>query len=199
MNVDQLSRCYAGLATEGPLQFTHTVRPRRANRRRRAIVKKESMHAHPHHQMTLRQTANLDFDGVTDHDTEIPPVASLNTRITHVCECVAMTRNQNSSSVKNIEKPVVLNSTEITPVKIRCLKVNREEKKRKQLALGSLSEEVTAKLTVQKLLDVDSDVKKIEREEFREENLDEALLDEMENRRKEIQWNWRTRKKGELT
>ncbi|MCP4491554.1 MAG: hypothetical protein GY820_30245 [Gammaproteobacteria bacterium] len=136
---------------------------------------------------------------MTDHDTEIPPVASINTRITHVCECVALTRDQNSSSVKNIEKPVVLNSTEITPVKIRCLKVNREVKRRKQLALGSLSEEVTAKQTVQKLLDVDSDVKKIEREEFREGNLDEILLDEMENRRKEIQWNWRTRKKGELT
>ncbi len=32
VNVDQLSRCYAGLSMEGPLQFSHTARPRTANR-----------------------------------------------------------------------------------------------------------------------------------------------------------------------
>ncbi|MCP4473277.1 MAG: transposase family protein, partial [Gammaproteobacteria bacterium] len=54
VNVDQLSRCYAGLSLDGPLQFTHTVRPHRANRKRRAIVKAQSQHSHPHHQMQLR-------------------------------------------------------------------------------------------------------------------------------------------------
>ncbi|MCP4492144.1 MAG: hypothetical protein GY820_33275, partial [Gammaproteobacteria bacterium] len=105
VNVDQLSRCYAGLAQDGPLQFTHTVRPRRANRRRRAIVKKGTLHAHPHHQMTLRQTANLDFDGVTDRDTGIPPISSISTRVSHACECVAATKDRNKSCAEIVEKP----------------------------------------------------------------------------------------------
>ncbi|MCP4490030.1 MAG: hypothetical protein GY820_22325, partial [Gammaproteobacteria bacterium] len=41
VNVDQLSRCYAGLSVEGPLQFSHTVSPRRANHRRRAKIKND--------------------------------------------------------------------------------------------------------------------------------------------------------------
>ncbi|MCP4494496.1 MAG: hypothetical protein GY820_45435 [Gammaproteobacteria bacterium] len=199
MNVDQLSRCYAGLATEGPLQFTHTVRPRRANRRRRAIAKKESMHAHPHHQMTLRQTANLDFDGVTDHDTEILPVSSIDTRISHTCECVAMTGNQNLSCRKNGENSVALVSTEITPVTICHLEMDSQVKGRKQLALGDLSEGVTVKQTVQILSDVDLDVERVERVEYEGNNFDRILLDETDNGKEETPRNWRRRKKVDLT
>ncbi|MCP4473288.1 MAG: hypothetical protein GY821_01685, partial [Gammaproteobacteria bacterium] len=63
VNVDQLSRCYAGLSVEGPLQFSHTVRPRRANRRRKAKIKIDLQQQEPTHQMTLRQTDNLNFEG----------------------------------------------------------------------------------------------------------------------------------------
>ncbi|MCP4486216.1 MAG: hypothetical protein GY820_02690 [Gammaproteobacteria bacterium] len=63
VNVDQLSRCYAGLSVEGPLQFSHTVRPRRANRRRKAKIKADLQQQEPTHQMTLRQTEDLNFDG----------------------------------------------------------------------------------------------------------------------------------------
>ncbi|MCP4474346.1 MAG: hypothetical protein GY821_07225, partial [Gammaproteobacteria bacterium] len=64
VNVDQLSRCYAGLSMEGPLQFSHTTKPRRANRGRKARVKEDSEQAQPSHQMTLRQTNNLNMDRI---------------------------------------------------------------------------------------------------------------------------------------
>ncbi|MCP4494718.1 MAG: hypothetical protein GY820_46560 [Gammaproteobacteria bacterium] len=64
VNVDQLSRCYAGLSMEGPLQFSHTTKPRRANRGRKARVKEDSERAQPSHQMTLRQTSDLNLDGI---------------------------------------------------------------------------------------------------------------------------------------
>ncbi|MCP4486852.1 MAG: hypothetical protein GY820_05965, partial [Gammaproteobacteria bacterium] len=62
VNVDQLSRCYAGLSMEGPLQFSHTTKPRRANRGRKARLKEEIEQTQPNHQMTLRHTPNLNFD-----------------------------------------------------------------------------------------------------------------------------------------
>ncbi len=66
VNVDQLSRCYAGLSVDGPLQFTHMVRPRQANRKRRARPKAEMPKQVSDHQMVLRQMDDLDFDGVTN-------------------------------------------------------------------------------------------------------------------------------------
>ncbi|MCP4473761.1 MAG: hypothetical protein GY821_04190, partial [Gammaproteobacteria bacterium] len=45
------------------MQFTHTVRPRRANRRRKAKIKADLQQQEPTHQMTLRQMDNLNFDG----------------------------------------------------------------------------------------------------------------------------------------
>ncbi|MCP4494742.1 MAG: hypothetical protein GY820_46680, partial [Gammaproteobacteria bacterium] len=63
VNEDQLSRCYAGLSMEGPLQFSHTTKPRRANRGRKACLKENAEQAQPSHQMTLRQMQNLNFDG----------------------------------------------------------------------------------------------------------------------------------------
>ncbi|MCP4489768.1 MAG: hypothetical protein GY820_20995 [Gammaproteobacteria bacterium] len=61
VNVDQLSRCYAGLSMEGPLQFSHTTKPCSANRGRKARLKENT--PQPSHQMTLRQTQDLNFDG----------------------------------------------------------------------------------------------------------------------------------------
>ncbi|MCP4474076.1 MAG: hypothetical protein GY821_05815, partial [Gammaproteobacteria bacterium] len=63
VNVDQLSRCYAGLSMEGPLQFSHTTKPRRANRGRKVHLKEDIEQTQPNHQMTLRQTRDLNFDG----------------------------------------------------------------------------------------------------------------------------------------
>ncbi|MCP4475312.1 MAG: hypothetical protein GY821_12270, partial [Gammaproteobacteria bacterium] len=122
--------------------------------KRGAIATTENVHAHPQNQMTVRKTPNLGFNEVTDRDTELSPIAliSSSTELSQEYECVAMTRDQNLSSVKNIEKPIVLNCTKITPVKIRCLKVNREVEGINQLALKGLSEGVTAKQTVQNLL-----------------------------------------------
>ncbi|MCP4486198.1 MAG: hypothetical protein GY820_02595, partial [Gammaproteobacteria bacterium] len=106
MNVDQLSRCYAGLSLDGPLQFTHTVRPRRANRKRRAIVKAQSQHSHPHHQMQLRQTSDLDFDGVATSNTEMSQPDASNTEIAQLCVCVGADRDRNlaRSSTMEIQK-----------------------------------------------------------------------------------------------
>ncbi|MCP4489232.1 MAG: hypothetical protein GY820_18260, partial [Gammaproteobacteria bacterium] len=59
VNVDQLSRCYAGLSMEGPLQFSHTTKPRRANRARKGRLKEDIEQTQPNHQMTLRHTENI--------------------------------------------------------------------------------------------------------------------------------------------
>ncbi|MCP4494851.1 MAG: hypothetical protein GY820_47255, partial [Gammaproteobacteria bacterium] len=75
VNVDQLSRCYAGLSVDGPLQFSHTVRPRRANRKRRAKLKADVLQQTPDHQMVLRQTDDLNFDGAINSTyTAISPM-----------------------------------------------------------------------------------------------------------------------------
>ncbi|MCP4503711.1 MAG: hypothetical protein GY822_27600, partial [Deltaproteobacteria bacterium] len=79
VNVDQLSRCYAGLSVEGPLQFSHAVQPRRANRRRRAKVRIDLQQPEPTHQMTLRQTDNLNFDG---------NITSISTELLQVSDCI---------------------------------------------------------------------------------------------------------------
>ncbi|MCP4487618.1 MAG: hypothetical protein GY820_09935 [Gammaproteobacteria bacterium] len=129
MNVDQLSRCYAGLSTDGPLQFTHTVRPRRANRKRRAMVKEQSRQGH--HQMNLRQTTDLDFDG--------------NTGMSHLAISLDSLHMGYSESVPR--------NAESVPVKISSLKVDRSAETQEQLALGMLLESVTAKQTEQRLLD----------------------------------------------
>ncbi|MCP4486248.1 MAG: hypothetical protein GY820_02850, partial [Gammaproteobacteria bacterium] len=81
---------------------------------------------------------------------------------------------------------------------------------------------MTAKQTVQNLLDVNLNVKKIERKECREKNFNKILLDEdregetaervehrersfceissdrMKNKQKKVQWDWRKRKKLNL-
>ncbi|MCP4475341.1 MAG: hypothetical protein GY821_12415 [Gammaproteobacteria bacterium] len=178
VNVDQLSRCYAGLAQDGPLQFTHTVRPRRANRRRRAITKKESLHAHPHHQMTLRQTANLDFDGVTDRDTELPPpISSVSAGLSHACECVAVIRDRNFSCVNNIGKPVAWNSTEITPLKICCWE-GKEKGEIKNVSVKNVNFSKIAKTEDLNLKKGKLNFEKEEKElNLEQENLDAELED----------------------
>ncbi|MCP4491271.1 MAG: hypothetical protein GY820_28745 [Gammaproteobacteria bacterium] len=110
---------------DGPLQFTHTVRPRRANRKRRAMVKEQSRQGY--HQMKLRQTADLDFDGNTGLNNGETPLDSLHMRY--------------SESVPR--------NAESVPVNISSLSVRTQE----QLAVGMLLESVTARQTVQRLLD----------------------------------------------
>ncbi|MCP4459479.1 MAG: hypothetical protein GY816_15880, partial [Cytophagales bacterium] len=55
VNVDQLSRCYAGFSMDGPLQFSKVVKPRKANRRRRALVKKMVQNQQFEYQTNLKQ------------------------------------------------------------------------------------------------------------------------------------------------
>ncbi|MCP4494969.1 MAG: hypothetical protein GY820_47860, partial [Gammaproteobacteria bacterium] len=73
--VYQLCRGYAGLSVDGPLQGSHTVRPRRANRKRRAKLKADVLQQTPDHQMVLRQTDDLNFDGAINSTyTAISPI-----------------------------------------------------------------------------------------------------------------------------
>ncbi|MCP4494008.1 MAG: hypothetical protein GY820_42905, partial [Gammaproteobacteria bacterium] len=68
------------------------------------------------------------------------------------------------------------------------------------VALGMLLEKVTAKQTVQNLLDEDEDEdgEKVKRVDYEEKNL-LILLDEVDSRKEDVQWNWRKRKKVDVT
>ncbi|MCP4492643.1 MAG: hypothetical protein GY820_35845, partial [Gammaproteobacteria bacterium] len=62
-NAEQMSTCYAALPVDRPLQFSYMVRSRRINRRRKGRIKTDSWQQQSNHQMTLRQTSDLNFDG----------------------------------------------------------------------------------------------------------------------------------------
>ncbi|MCP4475146.1 MAG: hypothetical protein GY821_11410 [Gammaproteobacteria bacterium] len=93
------------------------------------MVKEQSRQGH--HQMKLRQTADLDFDGNTGMNNLEISLDSL-----HMGYSESVPRNAES-----------------VPVKISSLSVDKSIETQEQLALGMLLEDVTAKQTVQRLLD----------------------------------------------
>ncbi|MCP4473090.1 MAG: hypothetical protein GY821_00650 [Gammaproteobacteria bacterium] len=103
------------------------------------MVKEQSRQGH--HQMKLRQTADLDFDGNTGMNNLEISLDSLHMRY--------------SESVPR--------NAESVPVKISSLSVGRSVRTQEQLAVGMLLESVTARQTVQRLLDEDEDVERVER------------------------------------
>ncbi|MCP4489958.1 MAG: hypothetical protein GY820_21955, partial [Gammaproteobacteria bacterium] len=62
-NTVQSNKCYAALPVDTPLQCSYIVRLRRTNRRRKGGIKTNSLQQQSNHQMTLRQTSDLNFDG----------------------------------------------------------------------------------------------------------------------------------------
>ncbi|MCP4489746.1 MAG: hypothetical protein GY820_20885 [Gammaproteobacteria bacterium] len=62
-NAVQSNKCYAALPVDRPLQCLYIVRSRRINRRRKGRIKTDSWQQQSNHQMTLRQTNDLNFDG----------------------------------------------------------------------------------------------------------------------------------------
>ncbi|MCP4486953.1 MAG: hypothetical protein GY820_06490, partial [Gammaproteobacteria bacterium] len=171
---------------EGPLQFLHTVRPCRVNRRRRGRIRRKFQPQLPIYQMTPRQMDKLRCDGMS---------RTIDTGITPKPKCTEM--SPNSWHLKQGDN--VPRNAKNEPVKSFRSRVDRKVEGRKQLALGDLSEGMTAKQTGQDLLDEDEEGERDEGVKHREGSLCEISLDRMENRQEKVQWNWRKRKKFDLT
>ncbi|MCP4488778.1 MAG: hypothetical protein GY820_15920, partial [Gammaproteobacteria bacterium] len=62
-NAGQLNKSYVALSVDRPLQLSYMVRLHRINRRRKGRIKTNSLQQQSNHQMTLRQTGDLNFDG----------------------------------------------------------------------------------------------------------------------------------------
>ncbi|MCP4489237.1 MAG: hypothetical protein GY820_18285 [Gammaproteobacteria bacterium] len=62
-NAEQMSTCHVALPVDRPPQFSYIAPFPRTNRRRKGRLKADSWQQQSNHQMTLRQTSNLNFDG----------------------------------------------------------------------------------------------------------------------------------------
>ncbi|MCP4489481.1 MAG: hypothetical protein GY820_19530 [Gammaproteobacteria bacterium] len=162
-------------STESPVQFFHTVRPCRVNRRKRGRIRGKFSPQLPIYQTAHRQRDKLHCDGIS---------RAIGTGIAPKPKCTEMSLNSlRLEQGKNVPRNAKTKSMESFR-----LEVNREMEGRKQSALGNLSEGVTAKQTVQSSLDEDEEEEKTEGLEHREGSLCESLLDGVKNRHKKIQW-----------
>ncbi len=80
-NVEQLSKGYVVVSVGSPLIFSDIVRPHRASCQRKGRIRTDSLQREPTHQMTLRHTNDLNFNGnVSVVSAEIIPNSQMVTQ-----------------------------------------------------------------------------------------------------------------------
>ncbi|MCP4494942.1 MAG: hypothetical protein GY820_47725, partial [Gammaproteobacteria bacterium] len=146
---------------------------RRTNRKRKAKLKADVQHQTPDHQMVLRQTDDLDFDGVNSSYTEISPMMKY--------------AGINPSTVLVAQSKGVPGNVQSVPVNVRSLTVMEKERTVAKQTVKDLSVQTTVKTVLRDQLGTNLDV------EWSSEDV--AIGVDGVEKQEGVYWNWRRRKK----